>query len=202
MEQNKKSYNLIADKWHEYRMKQPLNKCVIDFAARVRPQGKILDIGCGTGWPIAKYLTEQGFLVTGIDISEKMLGIANGLGLSGAEFVLCDFFDFRPAEKYDGIIAFDSFFHFPRDRQAEIYAKASSLMKDGGYLLFTHGNTDGERTGDMFGESFYSSALETKAVHKLLAESGFCIEMSAENYKDGDGQRDLLIMARKFHTIF
>jgi 2-polyprenyl-3-methyl-5-hydroxy-6-metoxy-1,4-benzoquinol methylase len=33
----------------------------------------ILDVGCGGGIPIAKYLVEKGFRVTGIDSSEKMI---------------------------------------------------------------------------------------------------------------------------------
>jgi len=35
------------------------------------PEGTILDIGCGTGEPIAKYFIEKGYKVTGIDASKR-----------------------------------------------------------------------------------------------------------------------------------
>ncbi|MDD2181097.1 MAG: hypothetical protein PHW32_01875 [Bacilli bacterium] len=49
---NKNSYNKIAKQWCEIRNKLPLNKCVMDFVTEIKPNGKILDIGCGTGYPI------------------------------------------------------------------------------------------------------------------------------------------------------
>ena len=37
------------------------------FAAMLPEGGTILDIGCGVGEPIARYLIERGFAVTGVD---------------------------------------------------------------------------------------------------------------------------------------
>ncbi|HAT9115196.1 TPA: methyltransferase domain-containing protein, partial [Legionella pneumophila subsp. pneumophila] len=34
-------------------------------------KGKILDVGCGTGEPMAQFLIKQGYEVTGIDASHK-----------------------------------------------------------------------------------------------------------------------------------
>jgi 2-polyprenyl-3-methyl-5-hydroxy-6-metoxy-1,4-benzoquinol methylase len=70
---NKESYNKIAEKWAEIRSKHHLNTLVKDFSLKIKPNGKILDIGCGTGYPIAKYFSDNGFSVVGIDISENML---------------------------------------------------------------------------------------------------------------------------------
>ncbi len=197
MEINKESYNKIAKQWKEYRHKPPLNKCIVDFSQKIKPNGKVLDIGCGTGYLIAKYLSEQGFAVTGIDISENMIKEAVNLKLSNAKFYLCDFFEFIPTEKYDGIVAFDSFFHFPKEKQTEIYHMVSSWMNIGAYLLFTHGKQEGEVKGKMFGETFYYSALDTQNVHKLLTDSGFAIKISVEDYKEVNSERDLLILAKK-----
>jgi predicted TPR repeat methyltransferase len=156
-----------------------------------------LDIGCGTGYPIAKYLSERGFIITGIDISENMIRKALEQNMVNAEFYVCDFFEFKPFEKYDGIIAFDSFFHFPKEKQTEIYTKISGLMNIGAYILFTHGKKEGEIKGRMFGELFYYSSLEKEIVHKLLLDNGFNIELSIENYKETNTERDLLIIAKK-----
>ncbi|MDR0474628.1 MAG: class I SAM-dependent methyltransferase [Treponema sp.] len=109
---NKESYNKIAEAWAEIRLKHQLNTLVKDFSLKIKPNGKILDIGCGTGYPIAKYFSDNGFSVVGIDISENMLQKAMGQKIKNAQFILCDFFAYKPIDKYDGIIAYDSFFHF------------------------------------------------------------------------------------------
>ena len=198
MEVNRRSYDRISDLWGENRSKAPVNQCVVDFASRIKANGKVLDIGCGTGRPIAQYLAAQGFAVTGIDVSKNMLAKALALNLPKATFLLCDFFDYQPMEKYDGIVAFDSFFHFPLDRQAEIYRTVSAWMNNDAFLLFTHGNTEGEIEGTMYGETFYYSALGRAHVHALLLASGFAIVESIENYKEAStGERDLIVLAKK-----
>ena len=198
VDRNADSYNKIITQWSENRNKSLLNKCVVDFAAKIKPNGKVLDIGCGTGYPITKYLSEQGFHVTGIDISENMIEEALRLGLPNSEFYLCDFFDYQPTRKFDGVIAFDSFFHFPKLRQTEIYRRVSDWMNIGAYLLFTHGKYDSELESKMYGEVFYYSSLNIDDVYRLLSESGFTIEMIIEDYKEvTSGERDLLVLAKK-----
>lgn len=194
---NKEAYNKIAGQWADARNRLSPGKLVEDFSLKIKKQGKVLDIGCGTGCPIAKYLSDKGFFVTGIDISENMLKKAIDQKIKNAQFYLCDFFEFKPDEKYDGIIAFDSFFHFPQKRQHEIYAKIADWINRDGYLLFTHGNKEGEITGTMFGETFYYSALDKENVHTLLLQYGFEIELSIEKYQEDTMDRDLVIIAKK-----
>jgi 2-polyprenyl-3-methyl-5-hydroxy-6-metoxy-1,4-benzoquinol methylase len=197
LEKNKNSYNKIAMKWNEYREKTNVEKIIIEFVSKIKPKGTVLDIGCGTGFPIAKYLSDHDFPVTGIDISENQIKIAKGQKIRNAKFYVCDFFNFEPTEKYDGVIAFDSFFHFPKERQKEIYSKVSGWMKTGAYLLFTHGKKESEIEGKMYGESFYYSALEIKDVEKLLLNNNLDVELSIENYKEENMDRDLIIIAKK-----
>jgi cyclopropane fatty-acyl-phospholipid synthase-like methyltransferase len=197
MEINKESYNKIVEKWNEYRNKLPLNDCIIKFSKKLKANGKLLDIGCGTGYPIAKYFSDNGFFVTGIDISENMIKKAIDRKMINTHFYICDFFKFEPIEKYDGIIAFDSFFHFPKEKQTEIYEKISNWMNIGAYILFTHGKNGGEKNDYMFGESFYYSSLDKKEVHKILIKNNFKIELSLEDYKEERNERDLLIIAKK-----
>lgn len=197
MRQNKLSYNKIADQWADSRDRSSLSQLVIDFAASIKPHGKILDIGCGTGYPITTFLGESGFIVTGIDISENLLQKAVERNIPNTTLHLCDFFDFEPTERFDGIIAFDSFFHFPKDKQAEIYSRVAHWLNSGGYLLFTHGNKEGEISGEMFEETFYYSCLDTQTVHELLSDSGFEIVSSVEYYTEQEMERELVILARK-----
>jgi UDP-2,3-diacylglucosamine pyrophosphatase LpxH len=117
--------------------------------------------------------------------------------MKNTEFYLCDFFQYKPIEKYDGIIAFDSFFHFEKGKQKTIYQTVSEWMKEGAYILFTHGNTDGEITGKMFGETFYYSALKTERVHELLKRANIKVELSVEKYQEKNMDRNLVIIGKK-----
>src|ERR1700742_2361206 len=45
------------------------------FGALLRQGSSILDIGCGSGEPVAKYLIDQGFAVDGVDTSPTLIAI-------------------------------------------------------------------------------------------------------------------------------
>lgn len=194
----KASYNKICEKWSEFRRGTPINQCIVDFAENLKPNANVLDIGCGSGYPISTYLSNKGFRITGIDISEEMIKKAEQLGLSNAAFLVEDILTFKSEEKYDAIIAFDSIWHIEHDKQERVYSIISSLMAPGGLFLFTHGKKDGEITGTMWGQPFYHSALDLEKVHELLKRNGFEILSSMEDYvEETTGDRELLIVAKK-----
>ncbi len=194
---NKNSYNKVARRWTEKRKQSAVSKLVIDFADRVIAKGRILDIGCGTGIPISSYLSERGFFVTGIDFSEEMISMARLSGITNAQFVNRNFLDFETTGKFDGVIAWDSLWHFPKDKQRSIYPKIGNLLNQGGYLIFTHGNTDGEHFDSMFGESFYYSSLSKDTVLELLRENGFEIIYAYEDFVEKKSHRALVVLAQK-----
>ena len=70
------TYNKIALDYTKVFKKNPnylivLRKFVEDMPRRA----KVLDAGCGTGVPVAKFLSKR-FEVVGIDISPKMIKLA------------------------------------------------------------------------------------------------------------------------------
>ena|SRR3990167_8135202 len=72
----KQSYDNIADTWYEKR-EWYIEQASIDEAIIHLPAtAKILDVGCGSGKPIAAYLVEKNFDVYGVDISPKLLEYA------------------------------------------------------------------------------------------------------------------------------
>lgn len=194
---NKNSYNNVARKWVEKRKKTAVSKLVIDFADKVVTKGKILDIGCGSGVPIATYLSERGFSVTGIDFSDEMINLAQLSNIPNTQFVNSDFLNFETIEKFDGVIAWDSLWHFPKDKQRNIYPKIGNLLRSGGYLIFTHGNIDGEHVDSMFGEPFYYSSLSKDVVFSILIENGFEIRYAYENFVEENSHRAFVVLAQK-----
>lgn len=197
-EKNAAAYDAICDSWAETRNKSPINRCVVQFAALLEKGCHVLDIGCGTGFPIDAYLSGQGFSVTGIDVSARMLEKARKLNLKNARFLLADAAEYFPDEQFGGVIAFDSLWHLSRYKQLEAYFRIGAMLKRGGYFLFTHGKREGETSGEMFGEKFFYCAHDMSAVTDVLRRNGMEIVALTEDYREETtGHRELLVVARK-----
>ena len=194
---NRISYNSIVKEWISHR-NNTINTCIRDFCELLPENAHVLDIGCGTGNPIDKYLNQKGFSVVGIDISEKMIEEAQKLNLSNTVFMLKDFIDFTSSEKFDAVIAFDSIWHIEENMQEAVYIKVSQLLHSKGYFIFTHGKENGTIKGNMFSEEFIYSAFSANKVKELIEQNGMDIVLWQENYKEETtGTRDLLVIARK-----
>jgi len=194
---NKESYNKIAKQWAEIRNNMDISSLVINFAQKVQKEGAILDIGCGTGLPLTKFLCDLNFSVTGLDFSEKMLEIAKCNSSIRANFILCDFMDYNTTQKFDGILAWDSLWHISKLRQKEIYSKVGQLLKPNGLFLFTHGNIDNEHIDTMMGEQFYYSALSELDIIDSLNENGMRLENSYKDFTENGTHRIFVVLARK-----
>lgn len=196
--QNRISYNAIAEAWDDYRKQSPMNRCIVEFANLLPEHAKILDIGCGSGSPIDEYLARAGFEVLGMDIAENMIQKANRLQLQNVRFLVCDFLEFQTDEKFDAVIAFDSLWHVEESEQPQIYPKVASLLKPNGYFLFTHGLRRETITGEMFANTFLYSALDKDELQEILRRQGFEILQWTENYQERTtGTRDLFVVAQK-----
>ena len=192
------AYDAVCEEWNAFRKNCVINNCIAQFESLLDRGCRVLDIGCGTGFPVAKYFSERGFRVTGMDVSEKMIEKANAQRLENAEFFVCDFMKFDASCKYGAAIAFDSLWHIPFVAQEKIYQKVSKLLECGGYFLFTHGRRESEMWGEMFGEKFYYSALGGEKLLKTLKAYGFKIIRYEEDYKEKTtGSRELLVVVRK-----
>lgn len=194
---NKTSYNQIADQWAAVRNESFVSDLIIDFAQKIKTPGNVLDVGCGTALPNAKYLSEQGLHVTGIDASEEMIRLAKAHNIINADFYACDFFDFNPHKQFDGIIAWDSLFHFAKDQQALIYPKIFSMLKPGAHFLFTHGKLDNEHKDMMFGHPFYYSSLSKERLLDMLIRLGFQLEYSHEDFREKGSHRELVVLVKR-----
>ncbi len=194
---NRTSYNRIAKQWTDIRKDSFVSKLVVDFAYKVIPNGHILDIGCGSGLPLTKYLSERGFRVTGIDAAEEMIAIAKSSAIEKADFIISDFLDFITKDKFDAILAWDSLWHFPKTKQNSLYHKIGSMLRANGYFLFTHGNVDGEHVDTMMGEPFYYSAISEQDIYKQLTKNGFEVDYALNDFAENNSHRAFVVLAKK-----
>ncbi|MBL8210823.1 MAG: methyltransferase domain-containing protein [Bryobacterales bacterium] len=102
----------------------------------ISPGSRILDVCCGTGL-VARYLTERGFRVTGVDASAEMLAFARAEVPEG---------DFRngdarcfvvPEEHAGAICTFDSLSYMLMEEDlGGVFGSVSRALRPGGIFLF------------------------------------------------------------------
>lgn len=144
------------------------------FLRHVRPSGMVLDLGCGMGEPIARYLIDQGCQVVGVDSSPTLIELCR-TRFPQAEWLVDDMRHVDLRRRFDGIVAWDSFFHLSMDDQRRMFARFASHAGDGAPLLFTSGSSEGEAIGSYHGEPLHHASLAPDEYRRLLAEAGFVV---------------------------
>lgn len=132
----------------------------------------VLDLGCGAGEPIARYLSEVGHQVTGVDSSPSLIGLCRAR-FPAQSWVVGDMRRLDLGVRFGGIVAWDSFFHLPAADQDAMFPLFRQHAAGGCALLFTSGPADGEAIGVFEGEALYHASLAPGAYARLLAENGF-----------------------------
>ena len=156
--------------------------------------GKVLDLGCGAGQPIAAWLIAEGFKLTGVDFSDAMLAIARTRWPDG-DWRATDMRALDLGETFDGIIAWNSFFHLTPDEQRSTLPRLAKHLAPGGCLLVTVGPEAGEVTGTVGGETVYHASLSTAEYATLLEKYG--LTMTAFIAEDTSCENHSVLMAKK-----
>ena len=142
------------------------------FLALVAPDGAILDIGCGCGEPIARYLIESGFRVSGVDSSAAMIELCRSR-FPHENWRVADMRSLTLGARFNGILAWDSFFHLRMDDQRKMFPIFRKHAAPGAPLMFTSGPREGVAMGIYHGEPLYHASLEPQEYRALLDENGF-----------------------------
>ena len=179
-------YNQHAHAWDQHRSRvffeqQWLNK----FIDLLPPAGRVLDVGCGAGEPIAAYLLQRGLAVTGLDAAETMLDIFRSR-LPAADWVNMDMRRLQLDTRFDGIVSWDGFFHLTQQAQRQVLVRFADHLSHDGALLLTIGHEAGEVTGTVEGEAVYHSSLDPNEYRTILTNLGFDnIEIKLEDGECG-----------------
>jgi SAM-dependent methyltransferase len=142
------------------------------FRALVSSGGSILDIGCGSAVPMSRYLIESGHRVTGLDSSATLIGLCRDR-FPAHEWILADMRKLALGRLFDGILAWDSFFHLYPDDQRQMFPIFRQHAAAGAALMFTSGPAHGEAIGSFEGEPLYHASLDPAEYRSLLDQHGF-----------------------------
>ncbi|MBV9931737.1 MAG: class I SAM-dependent methyltransferase [Alphaproteobacteria bacterium] len=144
------------------------------FLALLPPRPRVLDIGCGMGEPIARYLVARDARVTGVDASPSLVAMA-AARFPEHEWIAADMRALDLGRRFDGLLAWHSFFHLPAQDQEAMFARFAAHAAPGGALMFTSGWERGEAIGRWQGEPLYHASLDSDDYAALLEANGFAV---------------------------
>jgi len=149
---------------------------------------EVLELGCGSGLPTAKVLAQH-FKLTGVDISAQWIALARQ-NVPEAHFIKADMtqLDFSPGS-FDGIAAFYSIIHVPREEQPRLLQDIASWLRPGGLLVATMGARPMKADiDDYLGEPMYWSSFDGQTNLQIVEEAGLHFISAREETQEEHGQ--------------
>jgi 2-polyprenyl-3-methyl-5-hydroxy-6-metoxy-1,4-benzoquinol methylase len=172
-------YDKIFDWYVSARNPDAGDEVIKKFTQNFQPDAKILDIGCGYGFTIAKNLYQLGFKLYGIDRSIKMVTRFKedlpDVPVQRSDVLYSDFFNIL----FDAVIAYGFIFHLPQDQQTKVIEKVSDHLKCEGYFLFSSGDEDDERMTPPDcngGERFMTYSMSCSNYERILNKNSMILK--------------------------
>jgi SAM-dependent methyltransferase len=135
----------------------------------------VLELGCGAGVPMTRRLVDEGFKVTGVDISQEQLALAEE-NVPEASLILGDMtaleFD---DNSFDAATAFYSITHIPRVEHADLLSLIYRFLKPGGIFAGNLGRSnlpDSVET-DWLGKPMFFSHYDADISEEMIRKTGF-----------------------------
>lgn len=163
-----------------------------DFSLRHLPKSKdkkkLLELACGTGIQSVRF-AQAGFEVTGLDLSQEMLDVAEKRAASAkvkVDFLQGNMLDLSRAGKYDFVTCYSDSICYMQDEVevGDVFKEVYNALNDGGVFIFDVHST--YQTDEVFpGYSYHENAddfamvwdsYEDVAPHSVVHELTFFIQ--------------------------
>jgi len=190
----RRGYNVLSSRYrgdddnpHEYE------GWLVSLRDRLPAHGQVLDIGCGCGVPVARYLAAAGHQVTGVDISEVQVSRARAL-VPAATFIQADatraeFGD----DSFDAIVSLYALIHMPLAAQPGLLRRAGRWLRPSGWLLASTGQDAWTGSDEHWlggSTPMYWSHADAAATRGWIRDAGLVIA-SEEIVPEGDSAHAL-----------
>ena len=190
------AYDLVAEDYATYlpdtRAEAPPDLAMIDVFAQTVTSGNaawVLDAGCGAG-RISRYLAERGCHVVGVDLSPRMVAMAQrdhpDLVFTVGTLTDLPFVD----AQFAGVVLWYSIIHTPPAGLARIFAESARVLRPTGHILV--GFQSGAGTRDV------STAYRQFGHEVQLERYLFTVERVASGL-EAAGMREVCRLVRRPH---
>jgi SAM-dependent methyltransferase len=154
-----------------------LDAAVDRLLGTLGPGSRVLDVGSGTGRPVAARLAAAGHRVTGLDVSPRMVELARAQ-VPEASFELADVRTWPcPARSWDAICAFFSLLTMPRHELDATLARLAAWLVPGGRLALATVPADVDGVAITFlGQPVTASSYPVATLLERLRSVGVEIE--------------------------
>jgi SAM-dependent methyltransferase len=173
------AFDAIGDRYDEAFPHKEGQLASGDWLAGALPAGsRVLDLGCGTGLPTSRQLSDAGHRVVGVDLSPAMVKLARD-NAPDAEFHRLDIADLRNgrlggAGSFDGITAFFSLLMLPRAEIPCALRMLHDLLRPGGLLALSMVEADvDDFTIPFLGNSIRVSGYLRDDLRRVVRDAGF-----------------------------
>ena len=180
---------------------------------------KVLDVGCGTGTPVASTIAQHGHQVTGIDIAPSMVELSRKAVPNG-RFEVASMLEYSPKDRVDVVLNILSLFMLSREELELSMSRkwADWLVPDGLLCIATvpldscnvsknlydeDGLCARRIPAHFMGHSFEVTAMSKKFWEQLVEKTGFEILHTEEDLfvppaeADSESELHFYIIARK-----
>ncbi|UOX89102.1 methyltransferase domain-containing protein [Amycolatopsis sp. FBCC-B4732] len=194
---------LGTDYEHAFRNLAEQRAALTALAERLPAGARVLDLGSGTGRPVAEQLAAAGCAVTGYDVAPKMVEIARAQA-PAARFELGDMRELSFEDgSWDAITAFFSMLQLPRADQETMIGRLARWLKPGGLLVFATVPADVDGVDIVFmGHPVRASSFAADALAERLRAAGLEIVREEQalfvpDHPDAGPEPHVYLTARK-----
>jgi SAM-dependent methyltransferase len=186
----RRGYDAVSVRYDEqYGGESKYQPWLSELRARIPAGGAVLDLGCGSGLPVARDLTAAGYQVTGVDISAVQIRRAREL-VPQARFCCADVaaVSFSP-ESFDAVVSLFALIHLPLDDQPAVLGKVATWLRPGGVFVATTGYWAWTGTEENWlggGAPMWWSHADVATYRSWIGSAGLAIDRE-EFVPEGDG---------------
>jgi len=197
-------YDVLGEGYEDVFGEQPGAAAAIAHLLTLLPEPvRVLDVGSGTGRPVAATIAAAGHAVTGYDVSRTMVSLARER-VPAARFELAEMrsLEFEP-DSWEVVLAFFSMLQMPRADQDTMITRFARWLAPGGHLVLATVPTDADgRTGEWMGHWMRTFSFPVPDLRQRLENAGLEIEREdivdfAPDSEHADAEPQVYFTARK-----
>ena len=172
----KRGYDKIASSYEATRRGDSEDIQLLRLiTGRLPKRAMVLDAGCGSGYPVTRFLAE--FLeVTGVDFAEEQIRLARER-VPDAEFIRADITSLPFQDSaFDAVCSYYAIIHVPRSEHQKLLVNFHRILRQGGLALLCMGAGDlPNEIADCHSVRMFWSHYDSDTNLRMMKENGFDI---------------------------